>query len=256
MVKAYPSNFRSLLNRWTTPPTPVGDNEIGYWQDKLMFTLLLATLVFAFPVYIPSAVLCIKEGLFSVAVADTVIYAWVAVLFFRRSISFTVRASSIVLISYALGMVLLLTVGPFGAGPVWIFAFPVVAAVFMGVRTVFLTLAINGATLIAFGILIANGIIGWDYPIINASEKWVVIALNFMLLNIIVAISVSYISRGLLISLKQKKGMLGTLEQKHDELLNFTRQLEAEVMERTKAVEACGRAKINFPEPFIPALIR
>ncbi len=250
MTKAYPSNFRSLLNRWTTPPTPAGDNVIGYWQDKLMFTLLLAALVFAFPVYIPSVVLSIKEGLFSVAVADTIIYGWVGVLFFRRSIPFTVRASSIVLISYALGMVLLLTVGPFGAGPVWIFAFPVVAAVFMGVRTVFLTLAINGATLIAFGILIANGIIGWDYPIINAGEKWVVIALNFILLNIIVAISVSYISRGLLISLKEKKGMLGTLEQKHDELLNFTRQLEAEVMERTKAVEALRESKEKFSRAF------
>ena len=215
-----------------------------------MFTLLLAALVFAFPVYIPSVVLCIKEGLFSVAVADTVIYGWVAVLFFRRSISFTVRTSSLVLISYALGMVLLLTVGPFGAGPVWLFAFPILAAVFMGVGTVIMTLAINGATLVAVGILIANGVIEWDYSIINAGEKWVVIALNFMLLNVIVAISVSYISRGLLISLKQKKGMLGTLERKHDELLNFTRQLEAEVIERTKAVEALRESEEKFSRAF------
>ena len=174
----------------------------------MLLTLLLTAVVFGFPVYVPSVALCIKEALWSIAVVDTVIYGWVVVLFFRRSLPFVVRATSVVYMSYALGMVLLLTVGPFGAGPVWIFAFPVLAAVFMGVRTVFMTLAINVATLIAIGILLVNGILGWDYTVINAGEKWAVICLNFMLLNVIVAISVSYISRGLLISLKQKKGML------------------------------------------------
>ena len=149
MVKPYHSRLRDLLSRWTTPPAPAGDNEIGYWQDKLLFTLLLATLIFGVPVYVASVALCIKEEFWSVAVVDTAIYGWVIALFFRRTLPFVIRASSFVYMSYALGMILLLTVGPFGAGPVWIFAFPVLAAVFMGVGTVLLSLAINAITLIA-----------------------------------------------------------------------------------------------------------
>jgi len=250
MVRAYYSRLRDLLSRWTTPPTPAGENEIVYWQDKLLFTLLLAALIFGFPVYVASVSLCIKEELWSVAVVDTLIYGWFAALFFRRTLPFVVRAFSLVYMSYALGMVLLLTVGPFGAGPVWIFAFPVLAAVFMGVRTVFLTLAINGATLVAVGVLMANGVLGWDYTVINSSEKWAVIGLNFMLLNTVVAISVSYISRGLLISLKQKKGMLDTAGQKHKELLTFTRRLEAEIVERKRAVEALRENEDKFYRAF------
>ena len=152
--------------------------------------------------------------------------------------------------SYVLGMVLLLTVGPFGAGPVWIFAFPVLAAVFMGAGTVFLALAINGASLVAVGILLSNGIFGQDYVIMNDVEKWAVIALNFMFLDLIVAISVSYIARGLLISRTQKKEMLGTLEQKHEELLKFTRQLEEEVIERRKVEGALRESEEKFSRAF------
>ena len=250
MIKAYHSSLGALLNRWTTPPNPAGEDEIKYWQDKMLLMLLLTTVVLGLPVYVPSVALCIKESLWSIAVVDTAIYGWVVVLFFRRSLPFVVRATSVVCMSYVLGMVLLLTVGPFGAGPVWIFAFPVLAAVFMGVSTVFMTLAINAATLIAIGILLANGIVEWDYTVINPGEKWVVICLNFMLLNVIVAISVSYISKGLLISLKQKKNMLAELEQKHDQLLNFTRQLESEVIERRKVEGALRESEEKFSKAF------
>ncbi len=227
--------IRTTLTRWTTPPFPAVENEIRYWQDKLLFTLLLAGLILGFPVYIPSLALSIKEQLWIVGAADTLLYAWVAVLFFNRRLSFAVRAYSFVFMSYALGMVLLLTVGPFGAGPVWLFAFPVLAAVFMGFRTSITALAINGLSIVIIGMILPHEILQWSVLPINAVEKWVVIALNFIFLNAIVAISVAYISRGLMISLKQEKTTRGSLEQQHEELMDFTRQLEAEMLERRKA---------------------
>ena len=250
MPKAYYSSLRVRLTRWTTPPAPADDNEIEFWQDKLLFILLLAALIFGLPVYIASFVLCIKEELWSVAFVDTAIYGWAILLFFRRTLPFGFRAFSVVAMSYLLGMVLLLTVGPFGDGPVWIFAFPVFAGVFMGFGAVLLTLAINGASLIAVGILLTNGFFGPGYAIVNDTERWAVITLNFMLLNVIVAISVSYISRGMLISLKQKKDTLDTLEQKHEELSNFTRQLEEEVIERRRVESDLRESEEKFSRAF------
>lgn len=235
MLTAGDSKVRTLFTRWTTPPGSVGKNEVRYWQDKLLFSLLLAGLVFGLPVYAASVALCIKEELWIVAVADTLLYGWVVVLFFRRRLPFAIRAYSIVYMSYALGMVLLLTVGPFGAGPVWLFAFPVLAAVFMGIRTSLVALTINGGTILLIGILLSHGVLQWHFHVENAIEKWVVMALNFIFLNAIVAISVAYISRGLMISLKQEQTTRASLERKHEELVDFTRQLKAEIFERKKA---------------------
>jgi signal transduction histidine kinase len=232
MENSVSSKARTLFTRWTTPPSPAEENEIRYWQDKLLFTLLLVGLILGFPVYIPSLALCIKEQLWIVAVSDTLLYIWVAVLFFKRRMPFAVRAYSIVYMSYALGIVLLLTVGPFGGGPVWLFAFPVLAAVFMGLRISIMALCINAGSIVLVGILLTHGSLEWHSDIINAMEKWVVIALNFMFLNTIVAISVAYISRGLMISLQQEKTMRSSLEKQHGELVDFTRQLEHEIVER------------------------
>ncbi|MCE5263642.1 MAG: hypothetical protein LLG97_08930 [Deltaproteobacteria bacterium] len=54
-----------------------------------------------------------------VALMDTGLYAWVLILFFRRSLSFRARTVSFVVILYIVGMILLLVVGPYSAGPVW-----------------------------------------------------------------------------------------------------------------------------------------
>ena len=246
MMNAAFFKIRMLVNRWTTPTDPAHENTVRYWQDRLLFALLLAALVLGFIVYIPSVVLCIQERLWHLVVADTMIYGWVGVLFFRRSLPFAVRAYSIVYMTYALGMVLLLTRGSFAAGPVWLFAFPVLSAVFFGIRTSIMALVLNAFTIIAIGILYAQGMFPWGYWITNTMEKWVVVGINFLFLNAFVAISVGYISRGLMISLGREKATRNALELKHGELLNFNRQLEAEMAERRKAEEALMESEERY----------
>ncbi|MBL7213110.1 MAG: HD-GYP domain-containing protein [Desulfobacteraceae bacterium] len=240
--KTYDSKLRNFLIRWTSPPGFTREDGIRYWQDRLLFTLLFAGVVLGAFVYFPSVALCIKEKLWSVGIADTIIYIWIIVLFFRRSIPFAVRASTFIIISYILGMVLLLTIGPFGAGPVWLFAFPVIAGLLLGLQSSLIALSVNAVTIILMGLLIASGHLEWDYATINAPEKWTVISLNFMLLNSVVSISVAVFSRGLQTLLEQEKSMLISLEQNHAELLKSNRQLEREMRERKRAEEDLRRS--------------
>jgi hypothetical protein len=147
-------------------------------------------------VYLPSVALSIKEGLWGIAFIDTVLYISAAILFFKRTISFKTRAICIVLLSYIIGMTLMLVINPYSAGPVWIFAFPVVAAALMGFSEALVALAVNVVTLIIFGILMYFGYLGSDYITINPMERWLVIALNFIFLNILVTFIVSGILWG------------------------------------------------------------
>ncbi len=233
-MKNYSSNLKTFLIRWTTPQKYTSEDGIKYWQDRLLLLFLVAGTVFGFFVYIPSVALCIKEKLWSVAAVDTIIYIWIIILFFKRSIPFAVRAGTIVFLAYILGMTLLLTIGPFGGGPVWLFAFPVIAALFIGLRASVAALVINAGTIIVLGILLSSGYLEWDNYIINAAEKWTVVGLNFILLNSIVAISVGVVSRGLETLLEQKKSTLRSLQQKHGELLESNRQLKDEIYERNR----------------------
>ena len=118
MPKTYVSRLKDFIDRRTIPPGLTTDDGIRYWQERLLLVFVFVGAVLGLFVYLPSVALSIKEDLWSVAVADTIIYAWIVILFFRRSIPFVVRAVTVSLIAYILGMVLLLTIGPFGGGPV------------------------------------------------------------------------------------------------------------------------------------------
>jgi Response regulator containing a CheY-like receiver domain and an HD-GYP domain len=190
------TKLKTIINKWTTPPALTTEDGIRYWQDRVIFILLLAGLIPGFLVYLPSVALSIKEGLWGIAFIDTVLYTSAAILFFKRTISSKTRAICIVLLSYIIGMTLMLVINPYSAGPIWIFAFPVVAAALMGFSEALVALAVNAVTLIIFGILMYFGYLGSDYITINPMERWLVIALNFIFLNILVTFIVSGILWG------------------------------------------------------------
>ena len=226
-----------FLDKWTNPPGLTSEDGIRYWQDRLLFTILLVGSVIGLIVVVPSILLSIKEELWIIAVADVVIYSWVVILFVKKSLAFEVRAVTTTLISYLLGMILLLTIGPFGAGPVWLFVFPVFAGLLLGIRLALIALSVNAVTMVILGLLISSGFMHWDYAVINATERWIVISLNFMLMNSMVAISISIISRELQNLLEQKRSMLISMEENHNKLLESSHQLEIEMRDRELAEE-------------------
>jgi len=236
--KDYSLKIKAFLIKMTTPSGLADEEGIRYWQERLLLVFLFAGVVLGFVVCLASVVLSIIEDLWGVAVVDTIIYAWVVVLFFCRSFPFVVRAISVSLISYVLGMVLLLTIGPFGGGPVWLFVFPVIVAILLGLRPALGALAVNAGTVILIGILLQSGYMEWDYSTTNPFEKWIVISLNFMLLNSIVTISIAVISGRTQGLLNQQKSMLALLEEKHSELLESNFQIKREMIERIQAEDA------------------
>lgn len=191
------TRLKTIIYKWTIPPVLTPGDGIRYWQDRVIFILLFVGLIPGFLVYVPSVLLSIKEGLWSVVFIDTGLYFVVVILFFKRTISFETRALCIILLFYITGMTLMLVISPYSAGPVWMFAFPIIAAALMGFSTALAALAVNAATLIIFGILICFGYLESDYTTINTMERWVVIALNFIFLNILATFIVSGILWGL-----------------------------------------------------------
>jgi hypothetical protein len=94
------TKLKAIINKWTILPVLTPEDGIRYWQDRVIFMLLFVGLIPGFLVYLPSVVLSIKEGLWSVVFIETVLYVWTAILLFKRTISFKIRIISIVLLFY------------------------------------------------------------------------------------------------------------------------------------------------------------
>ncbi len=167
--------------------------------------------------------------------ADTLILGTGISLLVLRRIPYWIRASAVVAICYLLGFVLFLALGPDGAGIVWLFTAPVLAGVLGGTRAACAALALNGATIVAFCLLIlskGDSIAALaDQPV----EKWIVIGLNFMLLNSLVAICVALPLRGLQRSLQEVQSARTSLERNHEQLAATHAELRTADSKRSKA---------------------
>jgi PAS domain S-box-containing protein len=226
------------IQRLISPLQYTTDDGFRYWQDKILLITILISFTFGFIVFWSSVWLAAKEGLWSVVVTDSVIYAWIVFLFFRRTLQYRMRAFSIVFLCFILGMVLFITVGPFGAGPVWLFFFPVITTLVLGERWSLLALLLNTGFLVVFGAIVALGLYNWGPAVIHSLERWVVIGLNFLLLNMIVTISIAAIIKGLQSALEHEKTISGFLEQKHSELLESNQKLKNEIVEREQVEQS------------------
>lgn len=201
--------------------------------------VLFICVMLGFVVYIPSVALSIKEDLWAIAITDTLVYFYLFFLFFYSRTSYFIKAFSFSALCYLLGITLLYVLGPFGAGPVWLFAFPVITGLFLGLKIAAAALIINAMTISATGVLILKGFLGWGTAVVNPIEKWIVTSLNFMLLDILVVLSVSSILRGLHHSLNN----LEKSEEKYRRIFNniqdvyYEESLDGTIQEISPSIE-------------------
>ncbi|MBA4394715.1 MAG: hypothetical protein C0407_14285, partial [Desulfobacca sp.] len=217
---------------YSSPENPETQDPLRYWQTRVLNTLFLTAIILGFLALVPSVWLSIKEKLYVVAVFDGVVYSFLIFLFFRKTLDYTFRARAVSIITYLVGLLLFFTLGPSGAGPIWLFAFPVITGVLLGFNAAIIALALNGLTLLIVGLCLFQGTLNWEYPVINPIGKWIVIFFNFMLLNTLATVSLTSILRGLQASLEQEKILGASLQQKHTELMNSHQDLQKEILEK------------------------
>ncbi len=241
------NRIKTLIKTLTTPRQLSAREGIHFWQEKVLLNLLLVSVVLGFFTWCPSVVLSIKENLWLVAGLDTLMLALVLGLFLKPDLSYGFRVASILVISYVLGMVLTLTLGPFGAGPVWLFFFPILTGVLLGARPASWALGVNAATLVFLGLLIhfnLNDLISWlniktwYLTPENSVEKWGVISFNFLFLNILATLSVTTILNGLHTSLQELKISENKYRQIFENILDvyFETTLDGTILEISPSV--------------------
>ena len=214
------------FQKHTTPSMSEAKDVISYWREKILLYFLYILIVLAVISYLPSIILAVSQDLWSIVVVDTTAYVFLAYLFYSKTLSVRFRIISILVLSYSMGLFLTVTVGQYGAGYLWLFVLPIMAAVLTGLRTTLLTILINLATILAVGFLNYYGIIPKSYFTIFSFSSWLVITANFIFLDLIVSLAVLLITTGLKKALLKEKGVSSSIEEKSYELVKAKENAE------------------------------
>ena len=103
------------------------------------------------------------------------------------------RALGLLAIFYALGVWLLIALGPTGAGFMWLLLFSIMAGVLFGFTPALVSLGLNLITIAGLSVLVFKRTITWTLLPENEIAIWAVKSVNFICINGIVAASTGFI---------------------------------------------------------------
>nr|WP_229215578.1 bifunctional diguanylate cyclase/phosphodiesterase [Duganella sp. CY15W] len=135
---------------------------------------------------IPSVLLAVSEGMWSIAIVDTLALVWIGVIWRWRRLGYTARVVNFLAVAMVVGVALLLKVGP--VSQIYLLAVPVLAALLLGLRPALWTLLLAGLAVMVLGFddnvnLHLAGLP--DYGFLKAA----IISINFMFMTAVLTLS-------------------------------------------------------------------
>ena len=221
-----------------TSGSMIEKDSLTYWRVNILFSLLLVYLIL-FPITFTAAIfLIIEEKIWNMIIASLLGYGLCFYLVYSRRASYRTRASIPLLIVYVMGVGITLYIGPLSSGPLCLFFFAIMAGIFLGTRASILAVALNGITLTLFAWLIGTGRFGQDFPFLESTRAIVSIITDFILLNLVTALSVTMLVRGLTNAHQKEKELTTNLDIEHRGSIAAKEKLEQEIKDREQAEEA------------------
>ena len=219
-------------------PAPEG---LDAWREQLLATTLRIVLVLGVLVGVPSIAFAMAVDEPLVAIVDVAALALLAFITFRSGLRYRTRAVTLLAMTYLLGVFLLLSVGV--VAQLYLLAFPVFAAVLLGLRPALVALVLNAATLITAGMVDA-----FDTEVyvggISEPLEWGLVVLNFLFVNTVMAVFCAVLLERLHRSLRDEHAITASIERQRADLAATNRDLEREVDERARAEMAVQRLAI------------
>jgi signal transduction histidine kinase len=209
--------------------------DLNVVRELIFGRLLLAYAILGFIAYVPSVLLAVIHELWLIVITDTLGYSIIILFILKKTIRTELKVIITLLISLGIGIVLLFEVGPFGAGYFWIFAVPLIAAVLLQFRYSIIALGINIFLFIIVGILQYNGFLKWNEMYDFNLANWVILSVNFILLNIGTTLSLAVLIKRLEKSLEREKRYANKLVEERNDLIKAN-----------EAAERANRLKTEF----------
>jgi diguanylate cyclase (GGDEF)-like protein len=176
-------------------------DQITHWRETIFARLVQIVLVLGVSTAIPSIVQSTREGLWGVVVVDLIALSWLAALWrLQNVVSYPARALQFLLITFVVGVALMLQVGP--VAHTYLLAVPCLAALLVGLKPAIWLLLAGAVAIVLTGFApppdpAAMGLSG------DAVLRASIVALNYLFIAGVLTMSCGVLLRHLARSLAE-----------------------------------------------------
>jgi diguanylate cyclase (GGDEF)-like protein/PAS domain S-box-containing protein len=193
----------------------VSINDIAAWRTRIFSSLLSVVLALGTIAAIPSIPMLIHQGLWPVAVMDTIALAWIFAIWRLESLPYRLRVLHFLAVLYAVAIALMLGIGP--ASLNYLLGPPVLAVILLGTRPAMFALALSAASIMGLGGggLVKLGVPGMEN---NPLQAALAVTLNFSCVGAMLALTSGTLLKGLSQTLESVSAKTDRLRTLNDEL--------------------------------------
>jgi two-component sensor histidine kinase len=174
----------------------INKNTIEYWQRFIFYVIALSGVVAGTLAIIPSATVVFLKGQFLGGAVLITMYGINMVVVFSTRTPIKLKTIVIAFNFYLFGVASLILAGPEGESGIFFSVSVLLCSLFIGLRISFLAACLNLLTGVFFGILHANGFIGWDILRGFPFTSWLLQSANIFLFDMVFVIANTILIRG------------------------------------------------------------
>ena len=179
----------------TNRPRTASEDPVGGWRQRLLRWILWAYVGLGAVAAAAGIGLAVIEGVWGIVAVDVGAWLTAVALALLPGRYHAPKIGGALAITYGSGVFFTLSFGPFAAGPLWLFATPMMTGALIGWRAAVGALGVLTATLIGTGVLLDRGVIAWPHEI--GLGEWVVISGSLLALSGMISVSVALLLEGI-----------------------------------------------------------
>ncbi|OEU60441.1 MAG: hypothetical protein BBJ57_01975 [Desulfobacterales bacterium PC51MH44] len=245
IIEFYYKFQKDAVNRIAAPYSPEQDSLIS-WRSHILFTIIMTGWILGTIAIVASLGLFIRENAWGLALLDVFSFVLCVILIFSNRIRYEIRSSIALFIFFAIGNVVILSVGPLSGGSLWLFTFAVLVAALLGSKPALIAVFLNAFSLSVITWLISTGKIGQDFPFFKTPQAMFATGVNFIVLNAIAAVSVATLVKGLVGTHEKERILTKNLEIEQIHLTKAKKDLEIKIEEHKQAEEALRESENRY----------
>lgn len=208
---------------------------LSFWRDKLFSNILSYLLPVSLLALIPGVIMSIKDGVPLLAIYDTLAVICFLFIACYPNLSLILRKTLLVICLYVLSLILLVYLGSFGPGLLYLLALTVFITLIFPVRIALLSISINAVLCLLFALLIHYQMLDSPLTQVYSLGSWIAVCSNLIFLSVVIVACLHLLFNGLEATIikeanlqvqlrnesKKLEKMLAEMETKNAELEQF-----------------------------------
>ncbi|QMU27807.1 sensor histidine kinase [Adhaeribacter radiodurans] len=200
--------------------------DLAYWRDKVFTNAFVYFLPVSLVALIPGVWVSLKEGLIFLAFVDIVTVLSFVLIAFHPNLSLAIRKILAMAMLYMLAVILLLFLGSFGPGLLYLLTITIFTALIFPVSVAYKSILLNLIICVIFALIIHFKLLNSTLTQLYNTESWIAVSSNLICLNVVCVALLDMLVKGLQKTITQEAYLQMQLKEESIKLEHLVETLK------------------------------